>query len=301
MYKTLDTNLLEITGRQSEIIELAMTFGFSGINVDMVDMHKRCQRSSFENASRFLVSSKLRVASYQAPIGLDQDDAAFESSLKMLAEVADIAGRCQAHAAVVEVPSATNRLPYPEYFEVIRKRIDRIAEVLAAHETRLALRLDAIGSPEEKQFKFVRDIQGFVALVRACNSKNVGIVLDSWNWHLAGGNVSHLKDIGVDRVALVYLADCKEGVDRAAATTEDRVLPGSTGVIDNATWIGELKGKELPVAVFGAPVNPAATRDAFITQVQDSLNDLFAATGLPTQSRKPEAIAAAAASSNYRE
>ncbi|HAC92895.1 MAG TPA: xylose isomerase, partial [Planctomycetaceae bacterium] len=38
MYKLLDTDLLELTGRQSEVIEIAMTYGFSGINVDMVDL-----------------------------------------------------------------------------------------------------------------------------------------------------------------------------------------------------------------------------------------------------------------------
>ena len=237
MYKILDTDLLELTGRQSEVIELAMTYGFGGINVDVVDLHKRCQRSSFENASRFLVSSKLRVASFRAPISLDDDEDAFANKLNQLQAIAQIAQRCSAESAVLEIPTGTDRLPYPEYFEVIRKRIVQIAELLSAHGIRLALRLSSIADLQEKQFKFIRDINGLVALIRSCNSKNVFVVLDTWNWHLAQGKPEHLDDLGVDRVALVYLSDCKEGVDSAAATIEDRLLPGSTGVIDCVAWL----------------------------------------------------------------
>ncbi len=296
MYKILDTNLLEITGRQSEIIELALTYGFGGINVDMVDLFKRCQRSSFENASRFLVSSKLVVASFQAPISLDDDDATFASRMEELKGIAQVAGRCQAKAAVVSVPNGTNRLPYHEYFDVIRKRIDQVAEVLAGHGVRLALRLQSIASVEEKQFKFVREVEEFVALVRSCSSKNVGVVLDSWNWHLGRGKPAHLDAIGLDRVALVYLADCKEGVDAAAATDEDRLLPGSTGVIDNIGWLKKLGPRELGIAAFGAPANETVTRDSLIAQIQESLNEVLSLAGFSTSSRNPEAFVATAAS-----
>jgi hypothetical protein len=36
MYKNLNTAALGITGRQSELIELALTYGFRGLDLDMV-------------------------------------------------------------------------------------------------------------------------------------------------------------------------------------------------------------------------------------------------------------------------
>lgn len=301
VYKTLDTNLLEITGRSTEVIELALTYGFSGINVDMVDLFKRSQRTSYESSSRFLLSSKLRVASFAAPISLDDDDTAFANNMSTLAQLAEVAGKLQSGCAVLNIPTGTNRLPYHEYFEVIRKRIDQIAEVFAAHNVKLALRFSAIPDAEEKQFKFVRDVEGFVALVRSCTSKNVGIVLDTWNWHLGRGKPSQLDDIGLERVAMVYMSDCKEGVDPSAATCEDRILPGASGVIDNVAWLTKLSGKDIPVTAYGVAANGISTRDAFIAHVQDTIDDVLVAAGVPTNTRKPETFVAAAAATPYRE
>lgn len=301
MFKILDTNLLEITGRSTEVIELALTYGFVGIAVDMVDMFKRSQRTSFEAACRFLVSSKLTSACFDAPISLDDDDSTFATSLTALAEIAEVAGKLNARCATLNIPTGTNRLPYPEYFGVVCKRIDQIAEVLGQHNVKLALRFSAIPDAEEKQFKFVRDVEGFAVLVKSCTSKNVGIVLDTWNWHLGQGTISQLDEIGVDRVLLAYLADCKEGVDPAAATTEDRILPSTSGVIDNVGWIKKIGSKDVPIAAYGAPAGGVLRRDALIAHIQDSLDEVLVAAGIPTNTRKPETFVAAAASAPYRE
>lgn len=301
MYKILDTNLLEITGRSTEVIELALTYGFVGIEVDMVDMYKRSQRTSFEAACRFLVSSKLNSASFAAPISLDDDDSTFASNLVALGQVAEIAGKLKTLCATLNIPTGTNRLPYPEYFEVVRKRIDQIAEVLAPHGVKLALRFSAIPELEEKQFKFVRDVEGFLVLVKSCSSKNVGIVLDTWNWHLGGGSPAQLNEFGVDRVVIAYLADCKEGVDPAAATTEDRILPSSSGVIDNVSWLKRIGNKDIPIAAYGVPAQGVLKRDALIAHIQDALDEVLIAAGFPTNTRKPETFVAAAASVPYRE
>lgn len=301
VYRTLDTNLLEITGRSTEVIELALTYGFLGINVDMVDLFKRSQRTSYESSSRFLLSSKLRVASFAAPISLDDDDTAFAANLSTLAQVAEVAGKLQSGAAVVNIPTGTNRLPYPEYFDVIRKRIDQIADALGAHGVKLALRFSAIPDAEEKQFKFVRDVEGFVALVKSCTSKNVGIVLDTWNWHVGRGKLTQLDEIGIDRVAIVYLSDSKEGVDPSATTLEDRILPGTSGVIDNVGWLKKLGQRDIPVTAYGAAPSEISTRDALIAYVQDAIDEVLNAAGLPTSTRRPETFVAAAASTPYRE
>ncbi|GAB5404375.1 MAG: sugar phosphate isomerase/epimerase [Aureliella sp.] len=302
MYKNLNCDLLSITGRQSEIIELALTYGFQGIDIDMVDLVKRCGRTSFESASRFLLSSKLTAASFTAPIDLDASDEAYATSLAQLNGVAEIAHRAGAMTATVQVPAATDRLPYPEYFDVIRKRIDEIAAVLGKEEIRLALSFSPQdASAEEKQFKFVGDAEGFVALVRAITTPNVGVVFDSWTWHLGGGTLESLQSMGLERVAVVALADCKEGVEAAAATIDDCLLPGSTNVINNEQYLRAFAEAEmaLPVAARGMPIDGKAIRDAMISKAQDALNLCFEQAGLPAEARKPENFATN--SSSYTE
>ena len=176
MYKNLNCDLLGISGRQSEIIEFALTYGFRGIEIDMDDLVMRCGRGSFESASRFLASSKLKIAGFDAPINLDSDDETFTTRLAQLNGVAEIAGRASANTAIVTIPHGTNRLPYPEYFDVVRKRIDQIAEIFAKADVRVALTFNAHAPDAEgKQFIFVRDVEGFSAVVRACTSETVAI------------------------------------------------------------------------------------------------------------------------------
>ena len=151
------------------------------------------------------------------------------------------------------------------------------------------------------QFKFVQDVEGFCALVRACPSKNVGIVFDSWNWFLGGGDVSALEQLGAERVLAVRLADCREGANAAAATDDDCLLPSSTGVIDSAAYLAVLAGAELnlPVTALGKPLDGAPTRDALVGLAQDALDKTFEAAGLPSQTRRPDMYIEASYASSF--
>ena len=64
MYKNLNATVLGVSGRQSELIELAMTYGFRGLDIDIVDLVKRTQRSEFEKAARYLFSAKMLVSGF---------------------------------------------------------------------------------------------------------------------------------------------------------------------------------------------------------------------------------------------
>jgi chitinase len=53
MYKNLNAEVLGVSGRQSELIELAMTYGFKGLDVDITEVVKRTARTDFERAARY--------------------------------------------------------------------------------------------------------------------------------------------------------------------------------------------------------------------------------------------------------
>jgi hypothetical protein len=292
VYKNLNCELLGITGRQSEIIELALTYGFAGIDIDIVDLMKRCQRGSFESAFRFINSAKLQVGGFEAPLDLDADDTAYASQLAKLNAVAEIARRSEAAAAILNVPYETDRLPYPEYFEVIRKRVDEVADTFAKEEVSVALTFSAQNQGEQgKQFKFIGDVEAFVALAKSCPT--AGIVFDSWNWFCGGGTDEHLNAIGVERVRAARIGDCVEGVAPGAATCSDCLLPGSTGVIDNAGYLRKLAAADLaiPVSAMGRLSESGGTRDAFVAKTQDVLDRTFEQADIPVRTRKPEMFA----------
>lgn len=294
MYKNLNATVLGVSGRQSELIELAMTYGFSGLDIDIVDLVKRTQRSEFEKAARYLLSSKMKVSGFETPIDLDSDDAAFEKTLATLPATIEIAGKAGARAGFLRLPAATDRLPFHEYFDVLRKRVDRIAEIFAANNVMLGLYFStAQENRENRQFKFIQDVEGFLAFFKACTNTSVGLVIDTFNWSVGGGTFDQLAAIPGNRIAALRLADTAALPTVADANLKMRQLAGTSGVIDNVRIVSIVSkaGYEGPITAFGHASNfGGMTRDSIVAKSQDSLDNVLAGAGLPTFTRRPDMI-----------
>jgi sugar phosphate isomerase/epimerase len=294
MYKNLNATVLGVSGRQSELIELAMTYGFRGLDIDIVDLVKRTQRSEFEKAARYLLSAKMMVSGFETPIDLDSDDATFEKTLAQLPATIEIAGKVNARAGFLRLPAATDRLPFHEYFDVLRKRVDRIAEIFAANKVMLGLYFStALENRENRQFKFIQDVGGFLAFFNACTNKSVGLVIDTFNWVVGGGTFEQLATIPGNRIAVLRLADAETLPTIEEASLKMRQLAGTSGVVDNVRIVSVLSkaGFDGPITAFGHASNfGGMTRDSIVAKSQDSLDNVLAGAGLPTFTRRPDMI-----------
>jgi sugar phosphate isomerase/epimerase len=294
MYKNLNATVLGVSGRQSELIELAMTYGFKGLDIDILDLVKRTQRTEFEKAARYLTSSKMRVSGFETPIDLDTDDASFSKALTSLAATVEIAGKAGARAGFVRLPAATDRLPFHEYFEVLRKRVDQLGEIFHKNGVILGLYFSTtVESRENKQFKFIQDVDGFLAFFKACSSPGVGLVIDTFNWVVGGGTFEQLSSLSADRIAAFRLADAETLPSLAEASIKMRQTPGTTGVIDNVRFVSTLHklGYDGPITSFAhASQFENMTRDSIVAKSQDALDSVLAAVGIPTFTRRPEMI-----------
>ena len=294
MYKNLNATVLGVSGRQSELIELAMTYGFRGLDIDIVDLVKRTQRSEFEKAARYLLSAKMLVSGFETPIDLDSDDATFEKTLAQLPATIEIAGKVNARAGFLRLPAATDRLPFHEYFDVLRKRVDRIAEIFAANKVMLGLYFStALENRENRQFKFIQDADGFLAFFNACSNPSVGLVIDTFNWVVGGGTFEQLATLPGNRIAVLRLADADVLPTVENASLKMRQLAGTSGVIDNVRIVSILSksGFDGPITAFGHASNfSGMTRDSIVAKSQDSLDNVLAGAGLPTFTRRPDMI-----------
>lgn len=292
MFKNLNPLAIGVSGRQSELIELALTYGFKGIEIDLADLVKRSQRATFEKAARFLTSSKIKIGGFETPVDLDDDDQAYAAKLAVMPEAAEIANRVGGTTALVRIPPATDRLPYHEFFDVVRKRVDEMAQVLATNNLNLALAFSASSdSGTGKEFKFVNDVEGFLALFRACTAKNVGVAIDTWSFHVGGGSFEQLAEIPADRVYSLRVADISDKVDLTKATNRNRLMPGIGGVIDNVKIVSHFAkaGYKGPITPMGHSNNTSGmTRDALVSAAQDAIDKVLQEAGVPTQTRKPE-------------
>jgi sugar phosphate isomerase/epimerase len=294
MYKNLNATVLGVSGRQSELIELAMTYGFKGLDIDIVDLVKRTQRSEFDKASRYLLSSKMHVSGFETPIDLDTDDASFAKSLGSLHATIEIAGKVGARAGFLRLPASTDRLPFHEYFEVLRKRVEQIAAIFEKNNVLLGLYFSTSQeSRESRQFKFVQDVDSSLAFFKACTSTSVGLVIDTFNWVVGGGTFEQLATIPGNRVAALRLVDTETLPSLADAALNMRQMPGTSGVIDNVRFVSMLSkaGFDGPITSFAHASNfENMTRDSIVAKSQDALDSVLASAGLPTFTRRPEMI-----------
>ncbi len=293
MYKNLNAAALGISGRQSELIELALTYGFKGLDVDITDLVKRTQRTDIDRASRYLISSKMKVSGFEIPIDLDTDDVSFEKSMLQIPQIAEVAGKVFARAGFVKLPAATDRLAFPEYFEMMRKRVDRIAEVFAKNGVKLGIGFSsAIEDRKECQFKFIQDVETFLAFFSACNS-NVAIVVDTYDWIVSGGTIEQISNIAGDRIATLRIADVETMPTLAESSVSMRQLSGTSGLVDNVRFVHALakNGYDGAITSFAHAGNFAGmTRDSIVAKSQDALDNVLEGAGLPTFTRRPDMV-----------
>ncbi|MFO0011559.1 MAG: sugar phosphate isomerase/epimerase family protein [Planctomycetota bacterium] len=294
MYKNLNASVLGVSGRQSELIELAMTYGFKGLDIDAWDLVKRVQRSDFDRATRFLTSSRMNVSGFELGLDLDCDDAIFEKRLASLPGAVEIAGKLHARAGFLALPAATDRKAFPEYFEDMARRVERIAQIFLQHNVLLGLSFStALEKREGKQFKFIQDVESFLAFFHGCKTKSVALIIDSFDWSVGGGTWEQLGAIPGDRVAALRIADTQTLPSVADSTLDKRQVSGTSGTIDNVRFVTVLSksGYDGPISSFADASHFAGmTRDSIVAKTQDALDHVLAGAGLPTFTRRPDMI-----------
>ena len=212
MYRSLSPKAMGITGRQSEIIELALTYGFRGLELDIYDFAKRVEHRGLEHAARFIRSSQLKIGGFEVPVRWRGEDAVYRADMEKLDTIAGYAaaiGAKQCHTVVLPV---SNNFPYHENFEVHRRRLGEMATVLEKHGIRLGVGLLAAQSHrDEQQYQFIREAEPLLMLLKSVGNDNLGSMLDTWNWHFAGGTRDAVQALGSKGIVSVYVAEAARG------------------------------------------------------------------------------------------
>ena len=294
MYKNLNSWTLGISGRQSELIELALTYGFRGLDIDIHDMIKRSESKSVDHATRFLISAQklLRIGGFDLPVAWTGDEATYKADLSLLPNIAEMAAMVGAQGCITTVLPASETLPYQDNFELHRERLGEMAGVLAPHGIRLGLTFESAPEHREgKEFEFVFQAEPLLTLIKTVPADNVGLVLDSWHWHVGGGGADQLAELTADQIVSVRLADIPDDVNLATIDDSQRVAPGEGGLIDCVAILKILAdlGYDGPVSLFPCPTRfRSRTRDKTVQRATSALDTLWEAAGLSRSARSEE-------------
>jgi sugar phosphate isomerase/epimerase len=294
MLKNFSPTALGINGRQSELIELALTYGFTGMDVDMQEMLRRSRRTNRQDAAKYLEAARIKIGSFDVGIDLDADEESFGKQVAGLHPLADLAKELTATRAYVRLPAATDRLPYHEYFDVQVNRLGQVAEVFAGRGMRLAIGFSAGKELDaNRQFPFIRNVEGFIALVKSVSGSNVGFLIDTWDWVVGGGAMDQLSELAVGQIVAVRLGSLPADVDPTKAKTTDRVLPDQRGLLNHVALI-----KHLASIGYRGPVSPSAssqrykgqTRESIVQRAQEAIDGISRAAGLDVPKLPMETI-----------
>ncbi|MBW3598753.1 MAG: sugar phosphate isomerase/epimerase [Planctomycetes bacterium] len=294
MYKSLAPQAIGVSGRQSELIEMALTYGFKGMNVDMREFARKVANRGMDAAARYMHSAQVRlgfhVSGFELPVRWADDEAAYKQDMEKLPKTAEVAKSLGAQGCYAYVLPASDGLPYHECFAFHQQRLGPVANELARHDIQLGLGFYSTPARrKDKKYEFIYEVEPFLKLIETLGVANVGVVVDLWHWHFGGGTLDQIKQLKADQVVNVRLADVAEDVDPAKQTDEQRLLPGKTGVIDSAGVLRILGEME-----YAGPVTPYAnvrlsstglTRDRIVRLAGEAVDAVWQEAGLNRHGR----------------
>ncbi|HEV2815294.1 MAG TPA: sugar phosphate isomerase/epimerase family protein, partial [Solirubrobacteraceae bacterium] len=206
-------------------LRVAREAGFGAVDLDleqMVDAHDP------DDVRGALEAAGLRAGACPLPVEMRQDEATFEAGLARFARVASFAAAVGVHAMHRSVPAASSR-PAAEFVPVLRCRWRACAAIAREHGVTLAVEpLGPLYRRRAGPHEILWRLADVAAFADSCGP-GVGLLIDSWHWHLGGSTAEEIAALrGV--VAHVHVADVPPLPDDAQRDTE-RALPGE-GVVD---------------------------------------------------------------------
>lgn len=289
MYKNFSVEALGISGTPSEVIELVLSYGFKGLDLDIVDFASQVKAGGLAKARRLYDSARLRLASFRLPVEWHEDPDRLKDDLAALPAYLEIAKELGCTRTITTIEPAGDMRPFHENFEFHRRRLGELAAAVAPYGIRLGIEFLAPASHRQgRAFQFIQTVDQVLLLFKSILGTNIGLVLDTWHWHLGGGTIDQIRSLGGDKIIAVYLSDCDPGVTAANASESSRHLPGQTGVIDPVallTTLGELR--------YDGPVTPnpgkgtlsGQGRDKIVKAASAAIDQAWKAAGLNLQGR----------------
>ncbi len=295
MYKHLNPLSLGVSGRQSELIEAALTYGFRGLDVDAAEIVKRAVALGVEEAARYIRSAKVRVGGWVITPPIMESQQVFDKELERLHGSAEAAKDIGFAYATYEIPPVSQKLPYHENFELHRERLQAVGEVLGTRGIRLGLALKAAAAHrEDATHQFIYRAEELLTLLANIGSPHVGLALDTWNWTVGGGGRDQLDELEGSQFVSLSLADLPEDADTNTITDQQRFLPSEASIERHGSLLRSLAQRNYqgPVTLRPHPRQLAKlTRDASVEACSRILDQIWTAAGL-SKSGKPMTPAA---------
>jgi sugar phosphate isomerase/epimerase len=277
MEKVLNQCGLGAGSRQSEIIELALTHGFDGIEVDMADLLARYEAMGKAFALQFFKSANVKIGTFRLPINLGAAADEFPAQLAKLEKVIELAKELKCGRCYLEIESGSDRHTFLENFENHRVRLSAVGARLAEADIRFGIGLTDNVQQCKKTFQFVRSAEELLTLLRMAGHPNVGLCVNTFNWGLGKGTVEQLVAVKAEKVVEVRLGDVPAGSDLAKVSASQVQLAGSqpdSMAVPLMKSLHSLAWKGAVSMLAGTAMFAGKSRDAVFAEMASRLQEL---------------------------
>jgi sugar phosphate isomerase/epimerase len=236
----LSPGSIGVTANQREAIALAQRYGFSAVE-PYGDFLAGLTEAQLQELVADLKSKGLAWGAAGLPVEFRQDDAKFADGLKGLPRIADGLQRAGVTRVGTWLMPGHGTLTYLANFRQHARRLSEAATVLKDRGQRLGL--EYVGTPRVwrgPRYPFVHTLAETKDLIAEIGTGNVGVVLDSWHWTMAGDTEADLLTLRPEDIVSVDLNDAPAGVPKDDQQDGKRELPCATGVIDLAGFLNAL-------------------------------------------------------------
>lgn len=225
MYVALNGTLTAGRTPWPEFAHLAAKTGFPGADVNIT----KAIEAGADSTRRLLADLKLKPAVCVLPVEFRKDDAAFDQDFPKLEAATRFAAAigCPRMTAWI-LPSAEQ--PKSAQRALYKRRLGACATVLHGHGIRLGLEnVSPVHLRKRYPYEFIYRTDEMLEFAHECGP-NVGLLLDSWHWHHAGGTVADILAAGKAGVVHVQAADAPN-LPPEKILDNERLMPGE-GVAD---------------------------------------------------------------------
>jgi sugar phosphate isomerase/epimerase len=266
MFRNLSTVGLPLSGRPSELIELSLSFGFDAMDIDLLDFQQQAEAFGVPHARRLMVSARLKSGTFHLPLDLAADEADYKEQLAALPKRLELAAAAEAARAVTTVAPASDEHSFKDFFELYRKRLNDVGDLLAPHGIMLGLNIRPEAEAREgKTHQFIHTFEGLLGLVAVAHDR-VGAIADAWALHVTGEPLEMIARVPQGRLVEVRLSDAPRDVAAAEMNHTHRLMPGDTGVIPMGAVLAQAKA-----AGFDGPVTPWADRSTLVGRGREKI------------------------------
>jgi sugar phosphate isomerase/epimerase len=233
MYLSLNGSLVNKPGQAMpwpDFVRLAGKVGYGAVDVNL----GAARKDGVDATRALLAEAKVKPGITGLPIQFAMpDESAFQAALKGLDEQAKFAVAIGLNR-MMAVLAPGSPVPREERHKFVKNRLSQIAEILARSNVRLGLEflgpLHFRTASERSPYQYIWTLNDTVALAAEI-APNIGVVLDIWHWHHAGGTVADIRATPASRILHLHVSDAKAQPPEEVRDN-GRLMPGE-GIIDS--------------------------------------------------------------------